>query len=45
MEGQLKWVLAAGLFGMVGYAVYQFAAEAGRLKGAAARPRQPWERY
>lgn len=43
MGDKLKWIVAAGLIGFVGFAVWQFLAES--LAGArrANRERQPWE--
>jgi hypothetical protein len=40
MEDKLKWVVAAGGLGFLGYAVWQYLSEAAKL---GRRPREPWE--
>ena len=43
MDDTLKWFLAAGLVGFVGFAVWQFLRESANAARAAGRKRQPWE--
>jgi hypothetical protein len=43
MQEKMKWLLAAGGVGFLGYAVWQFVRESSRAARAAQRPRQPWE--
>ncbi|MCI0700990.1 MAG: hypothetical protein L0241_07900 [Planctomycetia bacterium] len=43
MDDKLKWMLAAGGLGFVGFAVWQFMRETGNAVRAAGRERKPWE--
>jgi hypothetical protein len=40
----LKWVLAAGTVGLIGFALWRFFAESSDAARLADRDRQPWER-
>ncbi|QJW99121.1 hypothetical protein [Frigoriglobus tundricola] len=43
MDEKLKWVIAAGLVGFVGAAVWQFLKESANAARRADRHREPWE--
>ena len=43
MDDKLKWVIAAGGVGMLGYAIWQFLIESAKAVQASRRERQPWE--
>jgi hypothetical protein len=40
MDDKLKWFVAAGGLGMLGYALWGFVSESAKVSN---RPRQPWE--